>query len=263
MISSKSPFLSINLRLVPFLLLVLSYSFSQVGIGTDTVGTGVLLEINDPSSTTGVLLPQANIIDLSTAAPLPAGIETGTLVYNTNIASGIGYYFWNGFVWDRFNAAVGEMVKYVNPAVAVTGQNLSAVRTVQLIGAVEFNDNPVLYQTDGNTGVRIMDTGVYQVTVSLSLRGTYGPDRNRGRAEIDARIFVNGGARGPLYRSTEMNITNAAGDFDNGSITFTQSVIINAGEIITVRTARSAGNNTGEVRLRSTGTSTMFIQKTI
>jgi hypothetical protein len=110
----------------------------------------------------------------------------------------------------------------------------------------------------------INETGVYTITVALSLVGTYGnsgsTDKNE-RGEIDARIHVSGAARGPLYRSTEMNVTSASGDESYGSLSFTQSVKVNAGQVITVRTDNSTTNSLGIVRLRSTGTSTIFIQK--
>jgi hypothetical protein len=239
-------------------------SSAQVGIGTKDIGLGLLLEVRDPLNQSGALLPQADIPDLNTVSPLPTGTEVGTLIYNTNISSGIGYYFWDGSSWDRSTAYVGQMVKYSNPATAVTGRNLNSRTTAELVGNLEFNDNSSLYVSSSNDGITISETGVYTVTVALSLVGTYGTsgsDGQRERAEIDARILVSGSVRGPLYRSTEMNMTSAPGDKSFGSLSFTQSVKVNAGQTITIRTDNSTNNSLGIVRLRSTGTSTIFIQK--
>ncbi len=243
-------------------------AMSQVGIGIDTVANGLLLEVKDPNEKSGVVLPEADIPDLLKIDPLPLGTEVGTLVFNTNITSGSGYYFWDGTAWVRFNAYIGQMAKFKNPSDAVTGGNLNSVAfgNVQIIGSTEFNDNTTLYQANGTTGIMVNETGIYQVTVALSLVGTYGTSTDamrNSRAEIDIRIRVNDADRGPLYRSTEMNTTSATGSFDNGSLSFTQSVKINAGQIITLRHQASKTENVGIVRLRSLGTSTIFIQKTL
>jgi len=241
-----------------------SLAYGQVGIGTDAPSTGTLLDVKDATNSTGVLLPQVEIEDLNTVAPLPPGTELGTLVYNTNISTGAGYYFWDGSTWFRSTAYIGQMVKYGNPSYAVTGRNLNGSTTAQLVGTLEFNDNMSLYVADGDDGIKINEGGVYTITVALSLAGTYGNSGDtsqRERGEIDARIYVDGAARGPLYRSTEMNVTSTAGDISYGSLSFTQSVKVNAGQIITIRTGRSTGFSRGIVKLRSTGSSTLFIQK--
>lgn len=246
---------------------VIPASTAQVGINTDPPAVGTLLDVRSDSNNTGVLLPHADIPNLSTLSPFPVGTQIGTLVYNTNAASGIGYYFWDGLVWKRFNASFGQMAKYNNPESAVTGQNLNQIATVEIVGDVEFNDNVALFQPVGNTGIRVNEPGVYQVTIALSLVGTFGNTATLSqneRAEIDARIHIDGNPIGPLYRSTEMNITAATGDLDYGSVTFTQPVIITtAGQLVTVETNRSSGMNRGIVRLRSTGSSTILIQKLI
>ncbi|BAO55643.1 hypothetical protein [Nonlabens marinus] len=247
-----------------FLLAAIS-GLAQVGIGTDGApAVGLLLEVNGSPSSSGVVLPEADIVDLTTISPLPVGTESGTLVFNTNLESGPGFYFWDGSSWVRFNAYVGQMAKFKNPNAQVTSGNLNnGGGTVQIVGSTEFNDNTVLYQASGTTGITVNETGIYQVTVALSLVGNYGTSGNArrdGRAEIDIRIRVNGSDRGPLYRSTEMNMTSTS-PTDNGSLSFTQSVKINAGQTITLRHQSSKSENVGIVRLRSLGTSTIFIQK--
>lgn len=81
------------------LLLFNSKSIAQnVGINT-TGATPDASSIIDISSTDkGMLIPRVNIIDLNTAAPITTP-ATSLLVYNTNITSGEGFYYWNGSTW--------------------------------------------------------------------------------------------------------------------------------------------------------------------
>jgi len=253
-----------NLKLLFLLVLTCAISNAQIAIGTDSPAIGTLLDIQDATNLSGVLLPQVDILDLRTVEPLPSGTEIGTLVYNTNTSSGIGYYFWDGSSWTRSTAYIGQMAKYSNSAAAVTDRNLSTNTNAQLFGVQEFNDNNVLYTSNGNDEIVIHETGVYNITVALSLVGTYGTSGNastRGRGEIDTRIYVNNNPVGPLYRSTEMNMTSAPGDLSYGSLSFTQPVTINAGQRITVRTGQSTNGSRATVKLRSTRTSTIFLQK--
>ena len=77
------------------------FNFIQAqNVGINTTGAipdaSSILDIS--STDKGVLIPRVNIIDLATAAPITAPINS-LLVYNTNITSGIGFYFWNGTEW--------------------------------------------------------------------------------------------------------------------------------------------------------------------
>lgn len=80
------------------LVLALCYtavSFAQVGIGTEDPDASAQLDV--VATDKGILIPRLNITDLKTADPVSAAdIAVSLLVYNTNIDSGPGYYFWDG-----------------------------------------------------------------------------------------------------------------------------------------------------------------------
>ena len=84
------------------LVLALCYtavSFAQVGIGTEDPDTSAQLDV--VATDKGILIPRLNIKDLKTADPVSAAdIAVSLLVYNTNIDSGPGYYFWDGEKWS-------------------------------------------------------------------------------------------------------------------------------------------------------------------
>lgn len=87
-------------RLLMFSLLIFFYgikSSAQVGINTTTPQPGAILDIQ--SSNKGMLVPRVDIANLNTIAPVTGGATESLLVYNTNITTGRGFYFWNGSLW--------------------------------------------------------------------------------------------------------------------------------------------------------------------
>lgn len=78
-----------------FLLINLSV-YSQVGINTVTPHESSVLDVY--SNDKGVLIPRISIVDLNSPLPVTNPIES-LLVYNTNNAFELGFYFWNGSKW--------------------------------------------------------------------------------------------------------------------------------------------------------------------
>ncbi len=70
----------------------------NVGIGTNTPDASAKLEIK--STTKGILIPEVDIIDLSTATPVSSP-KTSLLVYNKNSTTGPGYCYWDGAKWVK------------------------------------------------------------------------------------------------------------------------------------------------------------------
>lgn len=86
------------LSIIPFTFFI-SISIGQnVGINTTGVAADASSILDISSSDKGVLIPRVDIVDLNTTAPVVAPINS-LLVYNTNITSGEGFYFWNGTAW--------------------------------------------------------------------------------------------------------------------------------------------------------------------
>jgi len=69
---------------------------AQVGIGTTNPDASAVLDVE--ATNKGVLVPRVSITDLSTAAPVIAPAES-LLVYNTTVATGVGFHYWDGIKW--------------------------------------------------------------------------------------------------------------------------------------------------------------------
>lgn len=81
-----------------FLFLILGFPlcfYAQVGVGTSNPATSSALDVN--STNKGLLLPQADIKDISKKDPIVTTATTppnSLLVYNTNTTTGKGFYYW-------------------------------------------------------------------------------------------------------------------------------------------------------------------------
>ena len=86
------------------LLLLPLATYSQVGIGTTSPDNSSMLEV--VATDKGVLVPRVAILDLNTAAPVTAPIES-LLVYNTTVGTGVGFHYWDGSKWTPLGGAAG------------------------------------------------------------------------------------------------------------------------------------------------------------
>ena len=91
--------------LVTILLSLSYYGYSQnVGINTTGIAPLASAMLDVSSTNKGLLVPRVDIVDLATALPVTAP-TTSLLVYNTNVISGVGYYFWDGTKWTKVSDA--------------------------------------------------------------------------------------------------------------------------------------------------------------
>ena len=81
---------------------------AQVGINTTSPGDGSIMHIE--SSDKGLLIPRVSISDLSTIAPVTVSTagEESLLVYNTNVTTGKGFYYWDGNDWIAISYKDGD-----------------------------------------------------------------------------------------------------------------------------------------------------------
>ncbi|MBT0549104.1 hypothetical protein [Riemerella anatipestifer] len=77
--------------------MISSMCLGQVGIGTENVHLSEALKVE--ASNKGVLLPKISIPDLQQAPPV-ANPATSLMVYNTNVDSGKGHYYWFNNQWN-------------------------------------------------------------------------------------------------------------------------------------------------------------------
>jgi len=250
----KLPYLVFLLVFLPFA------TFSQVGIGTDTPAPGTALHIKDITGTSGVLFPKVDIADLTTVAPLPAGTENGTIVYNTNTTTGEGYYYFLASNWERIFGTIGGMAKFTNALSSTGSTNLNLGGTnAEISRNTVFNDNAVIYQSTLATPntVIVGEAGRYKVIVNLSLVAT-SPNATQRLLAVEGRLRINGIITGGIYRSSEMISPNSTTP-DYGSITFTEIVNLAVNDQLTVFVSRT--QDAGNVYLRSANTSSIFIER--
>lgn len=98
------------LKLIILICLIpLTTSIYAQNVGVNTTGAtpeaSSILDVS--SSDKGILIPRVDIVDLTTNTPVSAPINS-LLVYNTNISSGIGFYYWNNTKWVKLTDDLGN-----------------------------------------------------------------------------------------------------------------------------------------------------------
>ena len=171
------------MRKILFTLLLLPLITSaQVGIGTTTPDNSSMLEI--AAIDKGVLVPRVTILDLNTAAPVAAPIES-LLVYNTTVATGVGFHYWEGTKWTPLSGAAANDGDWT------------------VIGNDMYNAN------SGYVGV-----GTTTPTAKLHIEDTSGSNIvafNDGFEDNTLAPFNTSGIGG------NWSITSAAGEFNTGT----------------------------------------------
>lgn len=237
--------------------------FSQVAIGTDTPAPGTALHIADSSGASGVLFPKVNITDVATVAPLPTGTQDGTIVYNTNSATGEGYYFFKDSRWEPIFGTVGGMAKFTNRVFSTGSDNLNdGGSDAEVFGSVYFNDNAVVFEAPTATPdadeLTVREAGRYKVIINLALAGFSDSATDRRLLAVEARLRINGITVGGVYRSNEMiSPDNTTPDYS--SITITEIINLNANDRLKIRVSQTQDN--GIVHLRSENSSSVFIER--
>ena len=73
----------------------------KIGDNSTSINGASLLELETTNK--GLVFPRVSLTNVASSSPLPAGLLTGTIVYNTNATvtngNGTGFYFWNGSNW--------------------------------------------------------------------------------------------------------------------------------------------------------------------
>jgi len=167
--------------LLTLLLLPLA-TYSQVGIGTTTPDSSSMLEVD--ATDKGVLVPRVAIANLNTAAPVTAPIES-LLVYNTTIATGVGFHYWDGAKWTPLSGAAANDGDWT------------------VVGNDMYNAN------SGYVGV-----GTITPTAQLHIEDTSGAAIvafNDGFEDNNLTPFTTSGSMG------NWSITSAAGEFNTGT----------------------------------------------
>jgi hypothetical protein len=130
------------------LVLTISSSFGQVGIGTTTpAGALDITSTND-----GVLVPRVALTITSSAAPLTTP-TTSELIYNTATVADVtpGYYYWDGSAWVRLATGSGSFVE-TDPQVGALTINRVPKFNIAGIGSLV---NGAIIDNAGRVGINV------------------------------------------------------------------------------------------------------------
>ena len=129
------------------------YAQVKIGDNSTTINSASLLELETPNK--GLVLPRISIGNVASSSPLPTGLLTGTVVYNTNAAitggSGAGIYFWNGTQWTFLATSASASIAW-----NITG-NSGTNATINFLGTKDSTD--LVFRTNNTENMRITATG--------------------------------------------------------------------------------------------------------
>jgi hypothetical protein len=147
----------------------------QTGIGTETVAAGVTLQLE--SSNKGFLIPRVSLTSRTSQSPLVGTLITGTTVFNTNTFGSFpnqvipGVYYWDQEEGEWKPAAENDLnvsAKFFNASNSTNFYNGTNVVKMDILGTTYYNENPDIIQRVNATDLRIMATGLYEVTTNLA-----------------------------------------------------------------------------------------------
>tara|TARA_B100000809_G_scaffold71156_2_gene68759 strand:+ start:14993 stop:16681 length:1689 start_codon:yes stop_codon:yes gene_type:complete len=239
-------------------LLLISTGLNAQNVGINATGAvpvdDAILDIN--SANKGLLIPRVNIANLATIAPVTGGATTSLLVYNTNAATGLGYYYWDGNDWIQFlsranvdnglyyNTGASE-IRLGGPLVentTITQSTFSLDVNLNSTGDFTVQDNGVNMFQVRDDGVSIFGDDTYWKDVNTQGNNLMSltDDGNDGRL----RIYENGGIAVDLDANTQF-IFNQQGfdrDFRIESDLNANMLFVNAGlNRVSIGTAASGG----------------------
>lgn len=210
-----------NNFLLPALMLSLAFlSVNNItkaqNIGINGTGAapdaGAMLDIS--ATNKGLLIPRVNIANLNTIAPVVGSATVSMLVYNTNATTGVGYHYWNGATWVKFNTG-GDAWQITGNANTTFGTNFLGTTNAQ---GVDFrtnntirlripNANQVWANANGTAALPFYsrstdaNTGMYFSAADQLSWSTGGTERLRLR-NVQLSTTFSGSAGVPAYSFT-------------------------------------------------------------
>jgi hypothetical protein len=117
----------------------------KIGDNPNTINGASLLELETTNK--GFVPPRVALTALNSPNPLPAGLITGTVIFNTatGVGTGVGLYFWNGTAW----VAVGSGT--LGSGWLTAGNDNTTVTTNSFLGTVAGTAVPLLFKAQGDT----------------------------------------------------------------------------------------------------------------
>lgn len=221
-------------------------AFSQVGIGTNTISEGVMLELGTDNK--GLLFPRIALTSKKATSPLPTTIPTGTIVFNTATAGSFPNLITPGLFWwssedqqwtDLSTNLETAAMKYTNSETS-TNYNTTAWQNVKLFGNMIFNESSSIYNINTTTQtLTIKRQGLYSISSLLSFDRL--SDGNSSRVSLTARIYVNGNPEGTEQVFSPEETASVSNDRGLFSHAFTEYLHLNANDVLTIRIKKTDG----------------------
>lgn len=133
-------------------------SGQNVGINDDGTSPNASAMLDVKSTSRGLLPPRVALTSTSSASPISSP-ATALLVYNTATAGDVtpGYYFWNGTLWERFNAGASQL----NVVAKSADATLLKTETF-IIGSGNITLTlPTVTSADNGLAITIKNVGTY------------------------------------------------------------------------------------------------------
>lgn len=255
-----------------FLLLSVSQSFAQTGIGTTTPNASAKLEVY--ATNKGFLPPRVTLTSTTDATTIASPAE-GLLVYNLgSIGLQAGYYFWNGANWATIatgsiagNAvSATDLVKLYSEVYSSASGKISNASgysfTVPVSGRYLFDFSSTTWGGNATTTFKVR-----QGTTDLGTDAQTSLNNNV-HVEYNGKIEVNLQAGITYNVALTTNANRDAGDYDRVYYKMVAGNLpINQYSLGDVKTGIQTGDHNGWVkldgRLKSTLTASQQTQATV
>jgi hypothetical protein len=255
-----------------FLLLSVSQSFAQTGIGTTTPNASAKLEVY--ATNKGFLPPRVTLTSTTDATTIASPVE-GLLVYNLgSIGLQAGYYFWNGANWATIatgsiagNAvSATDLVKLYSEVYSSASGKISNASgysfTVPVSGRYLFDFSSTTWGGNATTTFKVR-----QGTTDLGTDAQTSLNNNV-HVEYNGKIEVNLQAGITYNVALTTNANRDAGDYDRVYYKMVAGNLpINQYSLGDVKTGIQTGDHNGWVkldgRLKSTLTASQQTQATV
>lgn len=243
-----------SFTLIFLCLISIQLTNAQVGIGTTTPDDSSILDID--SNNQGLLLPRLTTAQRDAIVNPANGliiynIDSDELQFNSNTKAAP---IWLAFTTTETSTSTpGQSVKYSNSD-TTTNINQNTAINLPVFGTQEWNDNNTLYTVNTtNHTIRVNETGRYKIQANVSFNV---PNNGNIRRAPEMYLTVNGSQIG-AYASTGY-IRRATGH-NESSLHINEVIEITSGSILSIEILRAG--NSGNVTLRSNGTSNIYIEK--
>lgn len=255
-----------------FLLLSVSQSFAQTGIGTTTPNASAKLEVY--ATNKGFLPPRVTLTSTTDATTITSPAE-GLLVYNLgSIGLQAGYYFWNGANWATIatgsiagNAvSATDLVKLYSEVYSSASGKISNANgysfTVPVSGRYLFDFSSTTWGGNATTTFKVR-----QGTTDLGTDAQTSLNNNV-HVEYNGKIEVNLQAGITYNVALTTNANRDSGDYDRVYYKMVAGNLpINQYSLGDVKTGIQTGDHNGWVkldgRLKSTLTASQQTQATV